>query len=140
MADARKLARVHRVRTIQLNLTRADEARAQERVANEASLSHRIATLAAAVAPEAAPTPGFSLGAAAHYRERLYHSAADAERRVREAEALATRAAEASREAKREQTAVEKLMTRAAAEALRDQMRALEEAPPGSRRTRHDPC
>jgi hypothetical protein len=141
MADARKLARLHRVRTLQLGLTRADEVRAQERLANETQLSSRIAALAAGVAPEAASSaPGFSLGAAAHYRERLYRSAADAAGRVRDAQAFADRAAAASREAKRDQTAVEKLMTRAAADALTREMRALEEAPPGGRRVRHDPC
>ena len=51
MADGKRLQRLHRVRTLQLNLARADEARAREQVTSEQQLSHRIAQLAAAVAP-----------------------------------------------------------------------------------------
>ena len=50
MADAKKLARLHRVRTLQLNLTRADEARACDKAASEAALASRITALANAVA------------------------------------------------------------------------------------------
>ena len=45
-ADARKLSRILRVRTLQLGLTQADEARAVDRVASEMALRDRIARLA----------------------------------------------------------------------------------------------
>ena len=50
-ARAKTLARIHRVRTLQLGLTRADEARAHDKFASEQALSGRIALLAEAVAP-----------------------------------------------------------------------------------------
>ena len=50
------LTRLHRVRTLQLNLTMADEARAQERVASEHQLSQRIGQLIEAVTPAPAVT------------------------------------------------------------------------------------
>ena len=77
------LNRLHRVRTLQLNLTRADEARAQERVATEQQLSQRIAQLVEAVSPIAAPaTAAASLMASAHFRGRLLESAEAAASRV----------------------------------------------------------
>lgn len=141
MADNKKLERLLRVRTLQLGLVRADEAQAHARVASEANLRARIAQLAGDVAPAPSPTPtaGVSLVAAAHFRERLHHSAEAAEGRVRAAQAVAARAAEATREARRDQSAIEKLMERAAAEAALREIRALEAAPP-SRKIRHDPC
>ncbi|MGR6330603.1 hypothetical protein ACU5AX_16190 [Sphingomonas sp. XXL09] len=142
MADAKKLARIHRVRTLQLNLTRADEMRAQEKHASETMLAGRIQALADAVAPAAATTfGGASLGAQAHFRERLHQSAAAAQARVSMAEQFAAQAAEATRSAKRDQSAVEKLLERARREALVREVRALEETPPTGRQgIRHDPC
>lgn len=130
------LGRIHRVRTLQLTLARAEEARADAQVATEAALSARIAQLAGAVAPVSGDA--VALGAAAHYRERLQRSAHAAANRVRAAEADAARAAEGARAAKRDQSAVEKLLERARADALRRAMRQLEETPPA--RKRHDPC
>jgi flagellar FliJ protein len=141
MADKKKLERLLRVRTLQLGLVRADEAQAQARVASEANLRARIAQLADGVSPAPSPTPtaGVSLVAAAHFRERLHHSAEAAEGRVRAAQAVAFRAAEATREAKRDQSAIEKLIDRAATEAALKEIRKLEAMPP-SRKIRHDPC
>ena len=140
MPDAKKLARIHRVRTLQLGLVRADEARAHERVATEQALAARIGQLAAATAPMPLDTgAGFSLAASAYYRERLNQSAAAADARVRAAEGVVGRAAEATRAAHRDQSAVEKLMERARATDLVKEMRALEDAPSTSRK-RHDPC
>lgn len=136
---ARTLARIHRVRTLQLNLIRADEARVHDKLASESQLSTRIAQLAHAVAPVEETSAAFSLGAAAHYRERLQHSASAAEARVRAAEQHVERASEATRAARRDQSAVEKLIARADADAVLKAIRALEESPP-SRKIRHDPC
>ena len=106
MADPRKLARIHRVRTLQLGLVRADEMRAQARLANEAMLEKRIGELVLAIAPAPAAASAASLIAAAHFRERLQVSATAAEARLRAAALSADRAAEATRAVKRDQTAV----------------------------------
>jgi flagellar protein FliJ len=137
MADARQLARIHRVRTLQLTLARAEEARAHEAVATERQLADRIAQLAGAVGP--ASGGGFALVAAAHFRERLHQSAASAEQRVTAAEQRALAAAEATQGAKRDQGAVEKLQERAVADLLRLEMRALEDLA-GATRKRHGSC
>lgn len=133
---ASRLGRIHRVRTLQLTLARGEEARAKAQVATEAALSQRIAQLAEAVAP--ASGTAVTLLAASRYRERLHHSAEAAADRVRTAESDAERAAESARAAKRDQSAVEKLIERARAEATRREARALEDAP--QHKKRHDPC
>ena len=100
----------------------------------------RIAGLAANVAP-ALSGEGFAgtLMAAAHYRDRLHQSAYAAERRVVVAEQGLESAREATREARRDQSAIEKLMARADADAALKAIRELEVAPP-VRKIRHDPC
>lgn len=140
MADrAKMLARLHRVRTLQLNLTRAEEAQAHDKLQSEAALSARINQLAAAVAPTPQAAAAFSLAAAAHYRERLQQSAGAADARMLAAEQRVARAAEQTQAAKRDQTAVEKLIARARADSVLREMRAMEDAPP-ARKNRHDPC
>ncbi len=139
MATPAKLNRLLRVRTLQLGLVRAEEARAQERFASEATLNGRIQELARGVAPAATASQGFSFVAAAHFRDRLQQSAEAAEGRLRAAEQVVERAAEATREAKRDQSAIEKLIARADADAVLKALRALEAAPP-TRKIRHDPC
>lgn len=139
MAKPSKLNRILRVRTLQLGLVQAEEARAHDRAASEQMLKARIAQLAENVAPAPAPVTAVSLLAAAHLRERLHHSAEAAEGRLRAAQATAARASEATREARRDQSAIEKLIARAEAEAVVKAIRALEAAPP-TRKIRHDPC
>jgi flagellar FliJ protein len=139
MADATKLARIHRVRTLQLGLARAAEAAAGAKLSNEAALSGRIAELAATVAPVAAEQSAFSLGAAAHYRARLHEGAAAADARVALARRRQDEAAAATQAAKRDQSAVEKLIERARVEDNRRDLRALEDAP-ATPRKRHGPC
>ncbi len=77
--------------------------------------------------------------AAAHFRDRLQQSAEAAEQRLRVAERGVERAAMASREAKRDQSAIEKLLARADADAAIKAIRAMESAP-SVRKIRHDPC
>ncbi len=140
MTQPRKLDRILRVRTLQLGLTRADESRAQAKVDSEAALRNRIAELSEGVAParsEAADALSFM--AAAHFRDRLHQSAAAAEERLRAARAVLERAGEARKQARRDQSAVEKLIARDDAAAAVKAIRALEEAPP-LRKIRHDPC
>lgn len=134
-----KLERVLRVRTLQLNLKQVDEVRARERVDSERELRNRIRQLSDAVAPAPSATEAFSFIAAAHFRDRLQQSASAAETRVRAAEHRLEAASEATREARRDQSAVEKLIARDTAREALKAMRALEEAPP-VKRNRHDPC
>ena len=137
MPDKTKLTRIHRVRTLQLGLIRAEEMRAHDRVASETQLADRIASLAAAVGPRNGA--GFSLAASAHYRERLLQSAEAADSRVRTARFQSVQATENTKAAHRDQVAVEKLIARADADIVLREVRDLQNAPP-TRRIRHDPC
>lgn len=138
-ARAKTLARIHRVRTLQLGLTRAEEARAQDKYHSESTLSARITQLADAVSPVQETAAAYSLGASAHFRDRLQQSANAAIARVKSAEMYVDRASEATRSAKRDQSAVEKLIARAEADAVLRELRAMEDAPT-FRKIRHDPC
>ena len=137
-ASARTLARLHRVRTLQLNLTRAEEARAANAHASEASLHARIEVLAHG-ASGAGDADALTLGASAYYRDRLWTSAAAAAERVRIAEARMAEAGAATRTARLDQSAVEKLIARSDAAATLKAIRAMEDYSP-VRRNRHDPC
>lgn len=133
------LDRILRVRTLQLGLVRAEEMRAAEKLDSEATLKARIAQLSASVAPQETVGEAFSFIAAAHYRDRLTQSALAAEARLESAARRLELASEATREARRDQSAIEKLIEREqAAEAVKA-LRALEAAPPG-RKNRHDTC
>lgn len=137
--DNKKLKRLHRVRTLQLGMAQAAETRAHDQMASETALSNRIAQLAGAVAPGEGAGAGISFAAMAHYREKLHRNAEAIENRVRAAAAEAARAQEARQSAKRDQTAVEKLIARGEVEAALREIRALQDAPP-TRKIRHDPC
>lgn len=136
--DAKRLQRVHRVRTLQLGLAQAGEAKARDDMASEQALAHRITQLVGAVAPQ--PGAANSLAAAAHFRDRLQRSAEAATNRVRTAEAAMGRASEATRAARQEQTAVEKLIERARAVETEAEIRAMQDLPGTPRVVRHDPC
>ena len=139
--SAKKLERLLRVRTLQLDQVRAAEMHARSKVDQEQALRERIATLADNVAPVAAPTPTFatSLIAAAHYRDRLHQSAHAAERRVVVAQQGLVSARAATREAHRDQNAIEKLIEREDAKAALKALRELEMLP-ATIRKRHDIC
>jgi hypothetical protein len=137
--DRKQLQRVHRVRDIQLTLTQRAEADAQAKFASEAALRTRIAQLAAGVAPQPAAADGVSFAAAALYRERLHISAQAAEERVANANARVEQAAAATRAARQDRHAIEKLIERDDAAAALKALRELEVAPT-PRVIRHDPC
>ena len=139
MTQPRKLDRILRVRTLQLGLTRAEEARAQEKVDSETALRNRIVQLSEGVAPARSEADALSFIAAAHFRDRLHQSAAAAEERLRAAKDVLERAGQARQQARRDQSAVEKLIALDDAAAAVKAIRALEEAPP-LRKVRHDPC
>ncbi|MGK6318456.1 hypothetical protein [Sphingomonas sp. DT-204] len=140
MADRNRLNRLLRVRTLQLGWVRAEEIAAHARLDSETALKARIVQLADNITPQEAET-GFaaSLAAAAYYRDRLHASALAAQARVEAAEAGVERARTATREARRDQSAIEKLIERTEAEEAIRALRALEEAP-ALRRKRHAPC
>ncbi|WP_425229117.1 hypothetical protein [Sphingomonas sp.] len=144
MATASQLARVERVRAVQLLLARTAQADAEAQVASETALAGRVAALAAGIAPAPTAAVAFSLSAAAHYRERLHQSSFAAQDRVAEAARRADAAGDAARDAERDLKAVEKLQARADAAAALAAIRALEGAPVPTRfasvMLRHDPC
>lgn len=135
-----KLDRLLRVRTLQLNLVRAGEAAANAKLDSETALQTRIRKLADNVAPRV-DDGGFAsnLASAAYYRDRLHASAVAADARRAMAEAGVERARAATREARRDQSAIEKLIDRAKAQAALKELRAMEDVP-GFKRNRHDPC
>jgi hypothetical protein len=138
--SAKRLQRLHRVRTLQLGQVQATELAAAARRDSESALRARIDQLATNITPIVQDT-GFaaSMAAAAHYRDRLHVSAIAAGQRVEVAEAGLDRARTATREARRDQSAIEKLLDRAEAAAALKALRALEELP-AIRRNRHAPC
>jgi hypothetical protein len=140
MTDKKKLGRLLRVRTLQLGLVQAQEAAAHAKLDSESQLARRIAQLAHSVAPQA-DDAGFaaSMAAAAYYRDRLHASALAAERRREMAEVGVERARAATQEARRDQSAIEKLIVRAEAQAALKELRAMEDAPT-FKRNRHAPC
>ncbi|MEJ8630858.1 hypothetical protein P0F65_15235 [Sphingomonas sp. I4] len=154
MADRQQamLNRLHRVRTLQLNLTRAEEARAQERVSTEQSLSQRIAQLVEAVSPVAAPpTAAAGLMARAHFRGRLLEIGRCRHRAGRRRRTACRPGRRTDPRGQARPDRRRKLLERARAAAIRAEMRALEDMPAaGSRgglgrgpdrdRNRHDPC
>jgi flagellar FliJ protein len=139
MADKKTLDRLLRVRELQLNLVRVDEARALAKLDSERHLRTRIAALADNVAPAPEPSGALALMAAAHFRDRLHRSAEAADARLDAAARGLERATAATREAKRDHAAIEKLLERDAADRAVKAIRELEEPPP-VRRFRHGPC
>lgn len=139
MPDAKRLGRLLRVRELQLAVRQAAESEAGAKLASEHALRRRVAELADDVAPRMAATGAGALQAAAHYRERLHQTVTTVEQRVRVAEQGVAAAQAATREAKRDQSAMEKLAARAEREAVVRMLKALEDAPQ-VRRNRHGPC
>ncbi len=138
--SAKRLNRLLRVRTLQLGQVQAQEVAAGAKLDGEAALRARIAQLAADVSPQRDDT-GFaaSLAAAAYYRDRLNASAVAAEQRLEAAAAGLEHARAATQEARRDQSAIEKLIVRAEAQEALKALRALEEAPT-FKKNRHAPC
>ena len=137
--NAKRFDRLLRVRTLQLGQVRSQEVAARAKVAQEEALRTRIAQLSANVAPAEQQGMATQLIAAAHYRDRLHQSALVAAQRVDVAAQQLSRAENATREAKRDQTAIEKLIARGEAEAAIRALRELEKLPAAGR-NRHDLC
>jgi capsule polysaccharide export protein KpsE/RkpR len=118
-----------RVRSLQLDLARSEQAIAAERASSAAALAARIESLRQDVAPRQGTEQGLSLFAAAHYRDRLAKSQVDAQRRVTAAHQLLDQARDATNEAKRDHGAVEKLIERELGAQAAAARKALEDAP-----------
>ena len=127
--DEKRLGRLLRVRSLQLDLARADEAAAIERASSARALEARIAALCQDVAPSAGESQGLTLFAASHYRQRLAKSQVEAQRRVRTALHQLNNAQEATGSAKRDHGAIEKLIERTLEAKTAAALRALEDAP-----------
>lgn len=139
---AKRLDRLLRVRTMQLGMVRAEEGRAAARLADEQALRDRVTTLASAVAPTPSgmADTALSVMATAHYRDRLVTTAQTIAERVDLAERALDHARAATQAAKRDQTAMEKLIERAQQEAVRRAGRALERLGEQAPKKRHDIC
>ncbi len=135
----KRLDRLLRVRALQLDMKRAEEIAAAERVDTVTELARRIDRLAFEAQPRAGLSSGLSLAATAHYRDRLAGSQAEANRRARVAEEMLETARKATLSAGRDHGAIEKLRDRARGLKAQDEMRKASDAPT-PRRPWHDPC
>lgn len=124
-----KLGRMLRVRSLQLDLARAEQAQAAERASSAAALAARIDALRQDVAPREGGEQGLTLFAAAHYRDRLARSQVEAQRRLHMADQQLDRARDAASAAKRDHGVVEKLIERELQAQAAAARKALEDAP-----------
>ena len=131
--DAKRLGRMLRVRSLQLDLARAEQAAAAERASSAAALAARIESLRQDVAPRQGAEQGLTLFAAAHYRDRLARSQVEAQRRVQLAHQQLDQARDAATAAKRDHGVVEKLIERELEAQARAALKALEDAPQTAR-------
>jgi hypothetical protein len=122
-----------RVRSLQLDLARAEQAAAAERASSAAALAARIESLRQDVAPRQGAEQGLTLFAAAHYRDRLARSQVEAQRRVQLAHQQLDQARDAATAAKRDHGVVEKLIERELETQARAALKALEDAPQTAR-------
>jgi hypothetical protein len=127
--DAKRLGRMLRVRSLQLDLARIEQAAAADRVSSAAALAARIDSLRQDVAPRAGRDQGLSLFAAAHYRDRLAKSQVEAQLRVQLAHEQLDQARDAATVAKRDHGVVEKLIDRELEIQATAARKALEDAP-----------
>ena len=131
--DHKKLERMLRVRALQLDLARAEQAAAADRASSAAALAARIDALRQDVAPRTGGDQGLSLFAAAHYRDRLAKSQVEAQRRVTAAHQQLDLARDAAHAAKRDHGAVEKLIERQLDVQAAAARKALEDTPHSAR-------
>lgn len=131
--DAKRLGRMLRVRSVQLDLARAEQVAAAERASSAASLAARIDSLRQDVAPREGTNQGLSLFAAAHYRDRLARSQVEAQRRMQVAHQQLDQARDAASAAKRDHGVVEKLIERELQVQAAAARKALEDAPQSAR-------
>jgi hypothetical protein len=127
--SAKKLGRMLRVRSLQLDLARAEQVQAAERASSARALADRIEALRQDVAPREGVNQGLSLFAAAHYRDRLARTQIEAQRRLQFAHQQLDQARDAANAAKRDHGVVEKLIERELEARAAAARKALEDAP-----------
>jgi hypothetical protein len=127
--SAKKLGRMLRVRSLQLDLARAEQVQAADRASSAAALADRIEALRQDVSPREGSGQGLSLFAAAHYRDRLARSQVEAQRRVQIAHQQLDQARNAASSARRDHGVVEKLIERELDAQAAAARKALEDAP-----------
>lgn len=127
--DAKRLGRMLRARTVQLDLARAEQAAAADRASSATALAARIESLRQDVAPREGSNQGLSLFAAAHYRDRLARSQIEAQHRAQVAHQQLDRARDITQSAKRDHGVVEKLIERELGAQAAAARKALEDAP-----------
>lgn len=127
--DAKRLGRMLRVRTLQVDLARVEQAAAADRASSATALAARIEALRQDVAPRQGSDQGLSLFAAAHYRDRLARSQIEAQQRAHFAHQQLDQARGAAQSAKRDHGVVEKLIERELEIQAAAARKALEDAP-----------
>jgi hypothetical protein len=127
--DPKRLGRLLKVRSFQLDQARVEEIAAADRASSAHALAQRIASLSEGVAPREGAAEGLNLFAAAHYRERLAKSQQEAQRRIADANHALDLAREQTGAAKRNHGALEKLIERELDARTADATRALANAP-----------
>ena len=127
--SAKKLGRMLRVRSLQLDLARADQVQAADRASSARALSDRIEALRQDVSPREGGVQGLSLFAAAHYRDRLARSQIEAQHRLQIAHQQLDQARDAANSAKRDHGVVEKLIERELDAQAAAARKAMEDAP-----------
>ena len=127
--SAKKLGRMLRVRSLQLDLARAEQAQAADRASSARALADRIEALRQDVAPREGTNQGLTLFAAAHYRDRLAKTQVEAQRRLQAAHQQLDLARDAASAAKRDHGVVEKLIERELEAQAAAARKALEDAP-----------
>jgi flagellar FliJ protein len=123
--DPKRLGRLLRVRAVQRDIAEAAEMQARTHAASAEGLIRRIDQLVADVSPAAGIATGIGLSAQASVRARLGASRNDAATRLSTAEALLARREDATRTARRDHNAMEKLLDRAKLSAAAAEMRRL---------------
>lgn len=127
--DQKRLGRMLRVRSLQLDLARSEQALAADQASSAAALAARIEALRQDVSPRQGSEQGLSLFAAAHYRDRLAKSQVEAQRRSTFAHEQLDRARQAATSAKRDHGVVEKLIERELDAQAAAARKAMEDAP-----------
>ncbi len=127
--DPKRLGRMLRVRSLQLDLARAEQAQAADRASSARALADRIEALRQDVSPREGGNQGLSLFAAAHYRDRLARSGIEAQRRLQVAHQQLDHARSAATSAKRDHGVVEKLIDRELEAKAKAARKAMEDAP-----------
>ncbi|MFW2829608.1 hypothetical protein [Sphingomonas sp. ID0503] len=133
MRDPKRLGRLLRVREVQRDIAQAQESQARGQLATAEQLVQRIDQLVADQAPSEGFAHALTLAAGAVYRTRLTDSRVNAQGRVFNAERAVEMKVEATKSARRDHNAMEKLVERAKKQLAMQEMRKLSDEMPSGR-------